>query len=58
MAFVPSFTPQADAACFHCEHIFNSGFCFPGFPGRTGCADGDGFCSLSGAFCDRIVVIG
>ncbi len=58
MALVPSFTSKADASCFTCETVFNSQFCFPSYPGRSGCSQGDGRCYLNGAFCDIIIVVG
>lgn len=44
--------------CYTCETIFNSHFCFPGYPGRTNCTDTITDCAMSGAFCEEIIVIG
>lgn len=46
------------APCYECDHIFNSWFCFPGYPGRENCVDTPTYCALSGAFCDIIIVDG
>ena len=46
------------AACMKCDHIFNSWFCFPGYPGRENCVDTLTDCAMSGAFCDQIIVVG
>lgn len=48
----------AEARCWQCDHVFNSWFCFPGFPGRSECVDTPTDCAMSGAFCDLIVVVG
>ena len=58
MLGVPGLAPKADATCQVCEHVFNSEFCFPGFPGRTGCTTTLTYCAYSGAFCDIIIVTG
>lgn len=55
---VPGLSQEANAACQQCEHVFNSEFCFPGYPGRTQCTTTLTYCAMGGAFCDLIVVTG
>lgn len=44
--------------CSECEHVFNSYFCWPAFPGRENCVTTITYCAMSGAFCDLIIVDG
>lgn len=50
--------PLSTQACDTCEIVFNSYFCFPGYPGRENCTTTITYCAESGAFCDVIVVNG